>query len=88
MRIGLTLLTATAMLAALGGCGRREAGAGGVTSDEERQLDNAGAMTEDNGVFDVSADGLSANAEDVAADENEAGAAPAAAGNAQAGNRQ
>lgn len=50
-----------AVAMALGGCGDGAENRGGLTAEEERQLDNAAAMLEDN-VFDVSADSLVANA--------------------------
>ena len=58
--------------------------AGGLTADEERALDNAAAMLDQQNVFDTSPDGLTANAAEIAAQENAAGAAPAnRSGNAQ-----
>ena len=44
----------------LAGCGGSDEGRGGLTAEEERQLDNAAAMLEDN-VFDTSADSMVAN---------------------------
>ncbi|MEA3030707.1 MAG: hypothetical protein QOG13_2032 [Sphingomonadales bacterium] len=70
---------------ALAGCSRQPA-AGGLTPDDERQLDNASAMLDDNTIFDVSPDSLVANEAEIAAEENAAaaGAAPAnRSGNAQ-----
>jgi hypothetical protein len=67
-----------AALALLAGCSRQP-GAGGLTADEERQLDNAAAMLDDNNVFDASPDSLVANEAEIAAEENEAGANEAAA---------
>lgn len=55
------MLAGLALATALGGCGSGESG-GAITSEEERQLDNAAAMLDDNGVFDTSADSLTANA--------------------------
>ncbi len=77
MRMSLKI-AALVMAIALGGCGD-EPGRGGLTAEEERQLDNAAAMLEDN-VFDTSADSLAANEaalDEEAADTNGAG------GNAQ-----
>lgn len=70
-----------AALLALAGCGRQP-GAGGLTSEEERQLDNAAAMLDDNSVFDASPDSLVANEAEIAAEENAADANEAA-GNAE-----
>ena len=62
---------------ALGGCGGAEE-RGGLSAEEERQLDNAAAMLDDN-VFDVSPDSMVANeAELQALDEP-----PSMSGNAQ-----
>jgi len=63
-------LFAFAALLALAACGRGNEGAGGLSADEERELDNAAAMLDDNNVFDVSPDSLAANEAEVAADEN------------------
>lgn len=60
MRMSLTF-AGLAMAMALGGCGDGAENRGGLTAEEERQLDNAAAMLEDN-VFDASADSLVANA--------------------------
>jgi len=62
-----------AALALLAGCSRQP-GAGGLTADEERQLDNAAAMLDDNNVFDASPDSLVANEAAIAAEENAVGA--------------
>ena len=50
---------AIAALALLAACGRQE-GRGGLTADEERQLDEAAKMLDDN-MVDVSGDSLSDN---------------------------
>ncbi len=50
---------AIAALALLAACGDNE-GRGGLTAEEERQLDNAAAMLDDN-MIDVSPDSLVAN---------------------------
>jgi hypothetical protein len=81
MRKSLNLLAAASLLAALGACNRQP---DRVTPDDERQLNEAAAMNDDNSIVDTSADDQSLNAEDVA-EENGAEAAP---GNAAAGNRQ
>ena len=79
MKTSFKILCAAALVAALAGCGRGDQRAGGLTGDEERQLDNAAAMLDDNDNLVLADDSLSANAEDVAADENGA----AATGNAR-----
>lgn len=77
MRKSLNLLTAAALVAALGACNR------GRTADEEqRALNEAAAMNDDNSVYDTSPDDMALNEADVAAEEN----APAAAGNGAAAN--
>ncbi|MDQ8756332.1 hypothetical protein RCO27_08830 [Sphingosinicella sp. LHD-64] len=53
----------------LGACGGGNDNSGGLTREEERQLDNAAAMLEDN-VFDASADSLVANEADLGAAED------------------
>jgi hypothetical protein len=68
-------IASLAALLALTACGRADRG-GGLSEEEERQLDNAAAMLDDN-VFDVSPDSLTANEAEIAAEENAAdGAAP------------
>ena len=75
------LMTAVAAVALLGGCGDNE-GRGGLSAEEERQLDNAAAMLDDN-MVDVSPDSLVANeAELEAMDATEGGGANSAEGNA------
>jgi hypothetical protein len=76
----ITLPLACAALLALAACGRNADRGGGLSEDEERQLDNAAAMLDDN-VFDVSPDSMTANEAEVAAEENAAEANRA--GNAQ-----
>ena len=74
MSKSLTLLAAAALLVALGACNRQPAG--GVTPDEERQLNEAREMLKErdrlNEVIDVPSDDLSANAEAVAEEEGPA----------------
>jgi hypothetical protein len=70
-----------AALLALAACGRGSDRGGGLSEEEERQLDNAAAMLDDN-VFDVSPDSLTANEAEIAAEEN-AAEANGAAGNGQ-----
>jgi hypothetical protein len=57
-----------AAVAAIAACGRPE-GRGGLTSEEERQLDNAAKMLDDN-MIDTSPDSLTLNEADVLAEEN------------------
>jgi hypothetical protein len=66
MRNSLNLLAAAALLAALGACNRPPAG---VTPDDERELNNASDMLNDQ-LIDTSPDDRSLNAEDVAVEEN------------------
>jgi hypothetical protein len=79
MKSRLTIaLAAAALLAA---CGDTE-GRGGLTAEEERQLDNAAAMLDDN-LIDVSPDSLVANqAELEAMDATQGGGGNSAEGNA------
>ena len=80
MRSTMTI-AGLAALALLAGCGDNE-GRGGLTADEERQLDNAAAMLDDN-MIDVSPDSLVANeAELDAMDSTEGGGGNSAEGNA------
>ena len=67
MRMKWAAIAALALLAA---CGRQE-GRGGLTADEERQLDDAAKMLDDN-MIDVSGDSLADNE----AQLNALGAAP------------
>ena len=84
-------IAALAALLALAGCGRGSDRGGGLSEEEERQLDNAAAMLDDN-VFDVSPDSLTANEAEIAAEEDAAetagNAAGARPGNVTAGNAQ
>ena len=54
-----TKIAAVAALMLLAGCGDNE-GRGGLSAEEERQLDNAAGMLDDN-LIDVSPDSLVAN---------------------------
>ena len=75
------MMAVLAALTLLSGCGDN-AGPGGVTAEEERELDNAAAMLDDN-MIDVSPDSLVANeAELEAMDASEGGGANSAEGNA------
>ena len=64
-------------LALLAGCGRDE-GSGGLTAEEERQLDNAAQMLDDN-MIDVSPDSMVANEAELEAMDAEANLAVNAA---------
>ncbi len=71
-------LAAAGLALALAGCGAEPQG--GLTTEEERQLDNAAAMLEDN-VFDTSADSLVAD--ETALENGEAASESNVSGNAQ-----
>lgn len=76
-RTGLALAAAAALLAA---CGSDE-GRGGLTAEEERQLDEAAKMLDDN-MIDVSPDSLVANEAEVEAMEaNDTGLGESPPGN-------
>lgn len=66
-------IASLAALLALAACGRGNDRGGGLSEEEERQLDNAAAMLDDN-VFDVSPDSMVANEAEIAAEENAASA--------------
>ena len=83
MRKSLNLLAAASLLAALGACSRQP---DRVTPDDERLLNEARGMTEDNTIYDTSPDDQTANVEADELDENAAVAANGA-GNGTA-NRQ
>jgi hypothetical protein len=73
---------AFAALLALAGC-HSQPTAGGLTPEDERELDNAAAMIEQQNVF-AAPDGLAANEGEIAAPENGAGTSTAnRSGNAQ-----
>ncbi len=77
MRMSLKAAGLAAALA-LGACGgEADQGAGGLTAEEERALDNAAAMLDANNI-DVSADSLVANEAELGAEENAAEGAAAA----------
>ncbi len=79
MKTGMTFGAAGLALAlALGGCGGGES-QGGLSAQEEQQLNEAAAMLEEN-VFDTSADSLVADPAEL---ENGEAAENAAEGNAQ-----
>jgi hypothetical protein len=69
MKISPKWICGAAALALLGACGGGEQGAGGVTPEEDRALDNAAGMLDSNNI-DVSADSMVANESEVAAEEN------------------
>ena len=60
MRLGIRL-AGLAMIMSLAACGGPEEGRGGLTAEEERRLDNAQAMLDENSVFDTSPDSLTIN---------------------------
>ena len=84
---------AFALALALAGCGRREATKGGLSAVEERRLDNAAKMLDEqmgNLTFDTSPDAEGANVAEVEAIDA-AAARNGAAGNSSrgaSGNRQ
>ena len=80
MRMRARLFAGAGALALLAGCGSADQGAGGVSAEEERALDNAAAMLDENNLV-VADDSMVANEADVAAKENAAEAGEA--GNAQ-----
>jgi len=77
-KLMLPVLATLALLAACGG----EEGRGGLTAEEESQLDNAASMLDDN-MIDVSPDSLVANEAELDAIEAEDGLANDGAVNAQ-----
>ena len=60
MRHDVKLILSAAALAALAACGGSDEGRGGLTAEEERQLDNAAEMLDSN-MVDASPDSLVAN---------------------------
>lgn len=79
--MGRMTIIAFGALGLLAGCGDNE-GRGGLTAEEERQLDNAAAMLDDN-MIDVSPDSLVANEAELEAMEtnvNRGGDSPDANG--------
>lgn len=67
----ITRLAAVTVLVLLAACGDNE-GRGGLTAEEERQLDNAAGMLDDN-MIDVSPDSLVANEAELEAMDAEQG---------------
>jgi len=83
MRLGIRF-AGLAMIASLAACGGPEDGRGGLTAEEERRLDNAAAMLDENSVFDTSADSMVMNeAELQALDTPEGNTAPPPPANQQ-----
>ena len=60
MKLGISF-AGVAMIVSLAACGGPEEGRGGLTAEEERRLDNAAAMLDENSVFDTSPDSLTIN---------------------------
>ncbi len=75
-------LAGLAALIALCACGQ-EPGAGGLTAEEERALDNAASMLDSADNIVIPEDGLVANEAAIAAEENGAEAAAVEGGNGQ-----
>ena len=76
-------LAALAALLALGGCSSQPT-AGGLTADEERELDNAAAMLDQPNLFATSPDDAAVGEEDSLAQDNGVAANSAnRSGNAQ-----
>jgi len=82
MKTSPKFLSAAAALALLAGCGSGDRGAGGLTPEEDRALDNAAGMLDQNNI-DVSADSMVANESAIAAEENAAEGTESGGGNAQ-----
>jgi hypothetical protein len=81
MKTGSPALALFALLA-LAAC-HSQPTAGGLTADEERELDNAAAMLDQQNIFDTSSDSLTNEAE-IAGPENGSGAGTGnRSGNAQ-----
>jgi hypothetical protein len=80
MTLRLAFLALAAGIA-LAGCGSNE-GSGELSAEDERRLDNAAAMLDDN-MVDVSPDSLTANVEELEALEERAEPVANAAENAQ-----
>jgi len=72
MRISPRLLAGAASFALLAGCGQSDKGAGGVSPEEERVLDNAAAMLDSPSNLAVPDDSMVANEAEIAAEENQA----------------
>ena len=55
-------ITSLLLVLALAACGRGEERKGGLSADEERRLDNAARMLDENMVFDTSPEALNEGA--------------------------
>jgi len=62
-------LAPLALLLALAAC-HSQPTAGGLTAEEERELDNAAAMLDQQNIFDASPESLAANDAEVATQDN------------------
>jgi hypothetical protein len=71
-----TRIAALAVLLALAGC-HSQPTAGGLSADDERELDNAAAMLDRQNVFAAAPDGLDANEAEAAGPGNRAVPSPA-----------
>jgi long-subunit fatty acid transport protein len=69
-------LAPLALLLALAAC-HSQPTAGGLTAEEERELDNAAAMLDQQNIFDASPDGVASNEAATSEPDNAAGASPA-----------
>jgi hypothetical protein len=74
-----TRIAALALLLALAGC-HSQPTAGGLSADDERELDNAAAMLDQQNIF-ASPDGLAANEADIAPPDNAAASPATGTGN-------
>ena len=81
MRRSLSLAAATLAIA-LGGCGGNEE-RGGLSAEEEKQLDNAAAMLDDNSMLAVPDDSLVANEAELDAMDGAAASPANEVGNGQ-----
>jgi hypothetical protein len=77
-----TRIAAFALLLALAGC-HSQPTAGGLSADDERELDNAAAMLDQQNIFATAPDGLAANEADIAPPDNAAASPANGTGNAQ-----
>ena len=76
MSTGNRLFAGAGALALLAGCGGGDKGAGGLSAEEERALDNAASMLDESNLA-LPDDSMVANEADIAAQENAADAADA-----------
>jgi hypothetical protein len=82
MRNILNLAGVAAIALALAACGGHDKGAGGLSADEERELDNAAAMLDSNNLV-VADDSMGANEAEVVAGEDGSPEAAVNAANTQ-----